>query len=88
MPGPDTAKVIEAIRHNASMVRFLHGTEKEAAVQSFAQALRVVFICQAIAAFMALLCSLPIEERPLPETREEHQESDERHQDSGRNSSV
>ncbi|PVG04171.1 MFS general substrate transporter [Serendipita vermifera] len=88
MPGPDTAKIIEAIRHDASLVRFLDGTQKEAAVQSFAQALRAVFICQAIAAFMALLCSLPIEERPLPETREEHQESDERHQDSGRNSSV
>ncbi|PVG04170.1 MFS general substrate transporter [Serendipita vermifera] len=87
MPGPDNIETIEAIRHDASLVRLLEGAQKEAAVESFAQALRAVFICQAVVAFAALLCTLPIEERPLPGTHEEHQEGHERRQNSGRNGS-
>ncbi|PVG04172.1 hypothetical protein CPB86DRAFT_778425 [Serendipita vermifera] len=56
-------------------------------MQSFAQALRAVFICQAIAAFMALLCTLPIEERPLPGTHEEHQKDHEQRQNSSQSGS-
>ncbi|KAJ7095220.1 major facilitator superfamily domain-containing protein [Mycena belliarum] len=47
----------------------IHGpgsAEVAAAVDSYADALRVVFIFQAAMAFLAFLCCLPIEENPLP----------------------
>lgn len=66
MPGPDASNVIELIRRNAGLVRSLKASQRQAAVDSFAIALRTVFICQAALAFIGMICALPIEERPLP----------------------
>ncbi|KIM27605.1 hypothetical protein M408DRAFT_330032 [Serendipita vermifera MAFF 305830] len=74
MPGPDKNAIIEMIRHDAGLVRSLGGAQREAAVSSFAQALKVVFICQASLAVLSVICALPIEERPLPGSHEEHDE--------------
>ena len=35
-------------------------------MHSYADALRVVFICQAACNFICLLCCIPIQENPLP----------------------
>jgi hypothetical protein len=51
--------------HNAALVKELGEAQREAAVNGFAQALKVVFICQVALAMVAALCALPIEERPL-----------------------
>ncbi|KAJ7179827.1 vacuolar amino acid permease [Mycena crocata] len=42
------------------------GSAEVAAVDSYADALRVVFIFQAAMAFLAFLCCVPIQENPLP----------------------
>jgi hypothetical protein len=47
---------------------------RDAAVHSYADALRVVFIAQAVCAFIMLLACLPIRESFLPGTREEQEE--------------
>ncbi|KIM27604.1 hypothetical protein M408DRAFT_167506 [Serendipita vermifera MAFF 305830] len=78
MPGPNSDKTIQAIRHDAGLVRLLEGAQREAAISSFAQALKVVFICQASLAVLTVVCALPIEERPLPGSHEEHDESHKR----------
>ncbi|KAI0370270.1 vacuolar amino acid permease [Pilatotrama ljubarskyi] len=71
-----TAKLRERIHGpNAIEVRPPHSTTiipelspelRKAAVDSYADALRVVFICQAAVNFMCFLCCLPIQENPLP----------------------
>ncbi|KAJ6509977.1 vacuolar amino acid permease [Mycena vitilis] len=52
--------------HSAESIRDLDPLWKKAAVDSYADALRAVFIFQAAMAFLALLTCLPIEENPLP----------------------
>jgi hypothetical protein len=51
--------------HNAALVRELGEAQREAAINGFARALKVVFICQVALAMVTALCALPIEERPL-----------------------
>ncbi|KAG8869819.1 hypothetical protein FRC20_000814 [Serendipita sp. 405] len=64
--GPNAPEIIEAVRRDASIVRTLEGAQRQAAVESFALALRVVFYCQVAMALLAIICALPIEERTLP----------------------
>lgn len=65
MPGSNASIIIGAVRRNAGLVRSLEGAQRQAAVDSFAIALRTVFICQAALSLLTVLCTLPIEERPL-----------------------
>ncbi|KAF8211294.1 major facilitator superfamily domain-containing protein [Mycena galopus ATCC 62051] len=71
---PRSAEIIYEIRHSAESIRDLDPQWKKAAVDSYADALRAVFIFQAAMAFLAFLSSLPIEENPLPGTRQEQEE--------------
>ncbi|KZP24647.1 vacuolar amino acid permease [Athelia psychrophila] len=64
--GPGAAQIIESIRHSTEVVRTLEPHLKQAAIASYADALRVVFICQAACNVLALLASIPIQENPLP----------------------
>ncbi|KAJ6539182.1 major facilitator superfamily domain-containing protein [Mycena capillaripes] len=52
--------------HSAESIRDLDPRWKKAAVDSYADGLRAVFIFQAAMAFLAFLACLPIEENPLP----------------------
>ncbi|EMD40562.1 hypothetical protein CERSUDRAFT_111161 [Gelatoporia subvermispora B] len=71
--GPGALEMIESIRHSTSIIPDLSPKLRDAAVSSYADALRVVFICQAAANFICLLCCLPIQENPLPGTHEEQE---------------
>ncbi|KAJ7667832.1 vacuolar amino acid permease [Mycena polygramma] len=66
--------IIYEIRHSAESIRDLDPLWKKTAVDSYADALRAVFIFQAAMAFLALLTCLPIEENPLPGTPQEQEE--------------
>ena len=58
--------MIERIKHSIAVIPELPAPLREAAVNSYADGLKVVFICQAVWNVVAFLCCLPIEERPLP----------------------
>ncbi|KAJ7086722.1 major facilitator superfamily domain-containing protein [Mycena epipterygia] len=67
--GPGSAEVgfpPITIPHSATSIPDLDPRWRTAAVDSYADALRVVFIFQAAMAFLAFLTCLPIEENPLP----------------------
>ncbi|KAI0721866.1 vacuolar amino acid permease [Cerioporus squamosus] len=53
-------------RHSTTIIPTLSPELRKAAVDSYADALHVVFICQAAVNFMCFLCCLPIQENPLP----------------------
>jgi len=71
--GPGAIEIIEQIRHSTNLIPELEPHLRRAAVDSYADALRVVFICQAVANFLCLLCCIPIQENPLPGTHEEQE---------------
>lgn len=71
--GPGASEIIESIRHSTSIIPELSAPLRQAAVESYADALRVVFICQAAMNFLCFLCCLPIQENPLPGTLEEQE---------------
>ncbi|KAH9951778.1 vacuolar amino acid permease [Amylocystis lapponica] len=52
--------------HSTTIIPTLAPALRQAAVDSYADALRIVFICQAAANFLCLVCCLPIQENPLP----------------------
>ncbi|KAF8914097.1 vacuolar amino acid permease [Gymnopilus junonius] len=53
-------------KHTAQIIPTLEPHLRNAAVDSYADALRVVFICQAVVSFLGFLACLPIQESPLP----------------------
>ncbi|KAH9938404.1 vacuolar amino acid permease [Fomitopsis serialis] len=61
------------IRHSTNLIPELEPHLRRAAVDSYADALRVVFICQAVANFLCFLCCIPIQENSLPGTHEEQE---------------
>ena len=65
-PRAPPMQVIEQIKHSTTIIPDLPTPLREAAVNSYADGLRVVFICQIVWTFLAFVCCLPIEERPLP----------------------
>lgn len=71
--GPGALEMIEKIRHSTSIIAELSPDLRQAAVSSYADALRIVFICQAAANFLCFVCCLPIQENPLPGTHEEQE---------------
>jgi len=69
--GPGATEIIYTIRHSAQIIPTLEPHLRRAAVDSYADALRVVFICQTAINFLGFLACIPIQENPLPATREE-----------------
>jgi len=78
--GPDAAEIIYAIRHTAQIIPTLEPHVRKAAVDAYGDALRVVFICQAAINVLGFVACLPIQESPLPATREEQEQH---HRDRG-----
>jgi len=74
--GPGSAEIIYRIRHSTDVIHTLHPRLKQAAVASYADALRVIFIFQAGCNIIGLFTCLPIQEHALPGTHEEQQERD------------
>ncbi|KAA1466139.1 vacuolar amino acid permease [Dentipellis sp. KUC8613] len=64
--GPDAEKIISSIRHSTDVIAGLEPPLKKAAVDSYADALRVIFICQVAMNVLTFICCLPIQENPLP----------------------
>ncbi|KIM91030.1 hypothetical protein PILCRDRAFT_160549 [Piloderma croceum F 1598] len=69
--GPGSAEVIDRIRHSTDVIHTLNPRLQQAAVDSYADALRVIFIFQAACNVLSLLACLPIQEHDLPGTHEE-----------------
>ncbi|KAF8313423.1 MFS general substrate transporter [Clavulina sp. PMI_390] len=65
---PNADELIREIRHSTSIIRTLDPDLQEAAVGSWAIALRAVFIFNATFAFLSILACLPIQENELPST--------------------
>ncbi|KAI9001206.1 vacuolar amino acid permease [Trametes punicea] len=63
---PRPPSVAPVWTHSTTIIPTLSPELRKAAVDSYADALRVVFICQAVVNFMCFLCCLPIQENPLP----------------------
>jgi len=76
--GPGAEEIILRIRHNTDLISTLEPALKKAAVDSYAIALRAVFICQTAMAILTVLSSLAIEENPLPGSLEEQEEQQRR----------
>jgi len=83
--GPGAAEIIDMIRHSTEVVRTLEPHLKQAAVSSYADALRVVFICQTAFNVLGFLSSLPIQENPLPGSPAEQQKLYSEQEDEGNN---
>jgi len=63
--GPGSSDIINEIRHSISVIPELAPPLRNAAVESYATALRVVFISQIATSFLALVACAFIEENPL-----------------------
>ncbi|PPQ77335.1 hypothetical protein CVT25_010917 [Psilocybe cyanescens] len=67
--GPGAAEYFAALiirnRHTAQIIPMLNPDQRKAAVDSYADALRVVFICQAAMSVLGFLACLPIQESAL-----------------------
>jgi len=64
--GKNAAKIIAKIREDVSYIHTLPFDLREAAIEAYQHSMRLVFIATAIAAFMALLAILPIQQHELP----------------------
>jgi hypothetical protein len=85
--GPDSADIINTIRHSIASIPNFEPAIRDAAVASYADATRAVFICQSALAFMMLVACLPIQENFLPGTREEQEEQFRRNAETSGNTS-
>lgn len=52
-------------RHTTLIIPSLDPPIRQAAIDSYADALRVVFICQTLISILSFICCIPIEERPM-----------------------
>ncbi|KAJ3566016.1 hypothetical protein NP233_g7272 [Leucocoprinus birnbaumii] len=66
--GPDADQIIYKIQHSTELIPTLDPLTRQAAVDSYADALHVVFICQVAINICGLLACLPIQENALPST--------------------
>ncbi|KAJ7068112.1 MFS general substrate transporter [Mycena amicta] len=73
---PHSAEIIYEIRHSAASIPNLPPQWRQIAVDSYADALRVVFIFQAALALLCLVACLPIQDNPLPGSPSEAEVSD------------
>ena len=62
----DTFQIIQSIRHETDLIATLDPPLRQAAVDSYAMALKTVFRCQTAVAVCTLLACLCIEEYPIP----------------------
>lgn len=85
--GSGAVEIIESIRHSTTIIPELPLNLQRAAVNSYADALRVVFICQAALNVICFLCCIPIQENTLPGTHEEQEEAYRKRANSGASSS-
>jgi hypothetical protein len=72
--GADSLEIIEEIRHSISSIPGLAPAYRKAAVESYADALHVVFICHIAINILVFIACVPIEEHPLPGTLQEQEE--------------
>ncbi|TEB35507.1 vacuolar amino acid permease [Coprinellus micaceus] len=67
--GPDADKewglTKTTCRHTTLIIPSLDPPIRQAAIDSYADALRVVFICQTLISILSFICCIPIEERPM-----------------------
>lgn len=77
--GPNASEIIDSIRHSASHIPSLEPSVRKAAIASYSDALRVVFICQTAISVLAFIFSLPIQtstfSQPRPPTQPASEES-------------
>ncbi|KAF5388036.1 hypothetical protein D9615_000232 [Tricholomella constricta] len=66
--------IIDAIRRTTEVIPQLEPTLRRAAVESYGDALRVVFICQVAINILGFIACLPIQENVLPGTHEEQEQ--------------
>ncbi|KAF8639934.1 hypothetical protein AX17_001184 [Amanita inopinata Kibby_2008] len=71
--GPDAAEVIYIIRHNTEVIPSLEPSLRRAAICSYADALRAVFIWQIAVNILVFIACLPIQENPLSPPQEQIQ---------------
>jgi len=71
--GPNAEELISRIRHSTDVIRELDPILRKSAIDSYADALRVVFICQVALSFLTFLSCIAIQENPLPGTLEEQE---------------
>jgi hypothetical protein len=62
---PSKTYGIFCARHSAQIIPTLEPHLRQAAIDSYADALRVVFICQAAVSLLGVLATLPIQEGRL-----------------------
>ncbi|GAA6060890.1 hypothetical protein JCM10212_000173 [Sporobolomyces blumeae] len=72
--GKGADKVIEKIRHVATIIPSLPSDQQVAARAAYLEALRAVFVLNLVVAVLCFLTSLPIREYSLPETFKEEEE--------------
>ncbi|CAA7259524.1 unnamed protein product [Cyclocybe aegerita] len=72
--GEGSTDLIYRIQHSTQIIPTLEPHLRKAAVDSYADALRVVFIFQAALGFLGFLACLPIQESALPGSREEQEQ--------------
>jgi hypothetical protein len=60
------SKHYHIIRHSTDVIRELDPMLRKSATDSYADALRVVFICQVALSFLTFLSCMAIQENPLP----------------------
>ncbi|KAF6762869.1 vacuolar amino acid permease [Ephemerocybe angulata] len=63
--GPGAEKIIHTIRHTTLIIPSLDPPIRQAAIDSYADALRVVFVCQTLISILAFVTCIPIEEKPM-----------------------
>ncbi|KAF4620026.1 hypothetical protein D9613_005492 [Agrocybe pediades] len=79
----NSVQIIYDIRHAAEIIPTLEPTLRKAAVDSYADALRVVFIFQAALSTLGFLACLPIQESVLPGTPAAQQQQDRDQENNG-----
>ncbi|KAG2369982.1 vacuolar amino acid permease [Suillus spraguei] len=72
--GPGSLEIIEEIRHSINSIPDLAPAHRIAAVESYADALRVVFVSHIAINILVFIACVPIEEHPLPGTLQEQEE--------------
>lgn len=63
---PRPPKVIELVKHNVAIIPELPTHLKAAVIDSYADAVRVVFVFQIVCNGLVFVCCLMIQEKPLP----------------------
>jgi len=66
--------MVHIIRHSISSIPDLAPSHRKAAIESYATALRVVFISHIAINILVFIACIPIEEHSLPGTHQEQEE--------------